>query len=71
MSMATLIFKVGGMSCMGCVGSVRRVLEQIPGVQAVAVDLAGAKAQVDYDPAQVQPEALRQAVTDAGYPVSD
>lgn len=68
--MATITLKVGGMSCMGCVGSVKRLLEQVPGVSAAAVDLAGATATVTYDPARVEPAALRQAVVDGGYSVA-
>lgn len=69
--MATITLKVGGMSCMGCVGSVKRLLEQVPGVSAAEVDLAGATATVTYDPGRVEPAALRQAVVDGGYTVAD
>lgn len=69
--MASITLKVGGMSCMGCVGSVKRLLEQVPGVASAEVDLAGATATVTYDPERVQPAALRQAVIDGGYTVAD
>jgi copper chaperone len=69
--MNTITFKVGGMSCMGCVNSVKRLLGQLPGISRIDVDLAGGRAEVDYDPAQVDPAAMRRAITDGGYTVAD
>lgn len=68
--MVTITFKVGGMSCMGCVNSVKRLLSQVAGVFRVEVDLAGGTAEVDYDPALTDPDALRRAVEDGGYQVA-
>ena len=62
-------FDVQGMTCGGCVASVRRVLEALPGVSKVDVTLAPGKATVDYDPQRVSAEALRDAVQNAGYGV--
>lgn len=63
-------FKVEGMSCGGCVASVKRVLEALPGVSNVNVTLQPGKATVDYDPARVTAEALHDAVRNAGYEVA-
>lgn len=71
MNMEKIVLKVGGMSCMGCVNSVKRLLEALPGVDRVAVDLAGASAEIDYDPAQVEPTVLRKTIVDGGYSVAD
>lgn len=60
---------IGGMTCQGCVGSVTRVLQALPGVEQVEVSLAQNEAQIRYDPARVQPEAFRQAVEGAGFDV--
>lgn len=65
--MEHITLKVGGMSCMGCVASVKKLLEQQAGVAKVEVDLAGGKADVDYDAAQCDPARLRQAIIDGGY----
>jgi copper chaperone CopZ len=67
MHMVTITLKVAGMSCMGCVASVSRLLNQVPGVSRVAVDLAGGTAEVDYDPARASPDALRRAIIEGGY----
>ncbi|MDD5366217.1 MAG: heavy-metal-associated domain-containing protein [Gallionellaceae bacterium] len=71
MNMTTITLKIGGMSCMGCVNSVKRLLEPLPGVSRVDVDLANGSAEIDYDSAQVDPAVLRRTVSDGGYPVAD
>lgn len=65
--MESITLKVSGMSCMGCVSSVKRILEALPGVVKVDVDLAKAEAAVDYDPAQTSPEALKNSINEGGY----
>ena len=67
--MDNVSFKVEGMTCGGCVASVKRVLEALPGVSNVNVALDPGKATVAYDPARVTPDALRDAVRSAGYDV--
>ncbi len=62
-------FNVEGMTCGGCVASVKRVLEALPGVSKANVSLNPGKASVEYDPARVTAEALRDAVASAGYDV--
>jgi copper chaperone len=62
-------FEVQGMTCGGCVASVKRVLEALPGVANVNVTLNPARATADYDPERVSAEALRDAVQNAGYDV--
>ena len=37
--MQTEIIKVNGMTCMGCVNSVKNVLEKMPGVSSADVSL--------------------------------
>jgi copper chaperone len=65
--METITFPISGMTCMGCVGSVKRVLSAVAGVAGVEVTLAPGAATVSYDPAQTGVEALKAAVTEAGY----
>lgn len=71
MNMETITFKVGGMSCMGCVNSVKRVLEPMTGVARVDVNLATGTATIDFEPTRVGADALRHAIVNAGYPVTD
>jgi copper chaperone len=65
--MNTITLKVGGMTCQGCVRSVKKVLESVPGVTQADVSLERAEAQVRYDPASASAESLAQAVQAAGY----
>lgn len=65
--MTDITIPVGGMTCGGCVASVRRVLSAVPGVAEAQVSLDPAQAWVRYDPAAATPQALRAAIEAAGY----
>lgn len=65
---ARVTLDVQNMTCRLCPLTVRKSLEQIPGVSAVSVDYARKTAAVTYDPDQVKPEALTAATANAGYP---
>lgn len=67
--MQTTVLKVGGMTCGGCVRSVAKVLESLPGVASAEVSLDKAQARICFDPLQVSVEAMRKTVEDAGYEV--
>jgi copper chaperone len=69
MQMETTVLKVNGMTCGGCVRSVKNVLEGIQGVSSAEVSLEKAQATVTYDPAQADVNRMKEAVTDAGYQV--
>ena len=68
--METTVLKVNGMTCGGCVRSVKNVLESIQGVISAEVSLEKAQATVTYDPAKADVNRMREAVTDAGYQVA-
>ena len=65
--METVELKVVGMDCEGCVKSVTRMLSGVPGVTAVEVSLALARAKVTYDPAKASVPEMKKAVQRAGY----
>ena len=65
----TIQLKIDGMTCGGCVASVKRVLSALPGVSSVDVTLQPGKASVAYDPTLVSVDKLRDAVEGAGYDV--
>ncbi|MDP2784802.1 MAG: heavy metal-associated domain-containing protein, partial [Sulfurimicrobium sp.] len=48
--MEKITLTVKGMTCMGCVRSVKNVLEPIPGVTGVDVTLENGQVTIDYDP---------------------
>ena len=65
--MEKIEFKVGGMDCGGCVKSVTRMLTGVAGVSSVDVSLEGARAAVEFDPAQTNLAELKRAVERAGF----
>lgn len=64
-------FMVKGMHCSACQTRVYRALTKTAGVMTAMVDLAGAKAEVEFDPAKVTIAQLKQAVRDVGYEVTE
>ncbi len=68
--MQTVTLKVKGMTCQGCVKSVKSVLEGIDGVGRAEVSLEKGEAQVEYDPMRTNDETLRAAIEGAGYEVA-
>lgn len=67
--MNTLTLTVSGMSCMGCVNSVKNLVSALPGISTVQVDLASGRVEVGHDPALVDARAIRQAIEGGGYTV--
>ncbi|MDD5247851.1 MAG: heavy-metal-associated domain-containing protein [Rhodocyclaceae bacterium] len=68
--METTVLKVGGMSCGGCVASVTKVLQELPGVAKAEVSLEKGEASVDFEAGRVTRAALAQAIVDAGFEAS-
>ncbi|UJP05954.1 MAG: heavy-metal-associated domain-containing protein [Nitrosomonas sp.] len=69
--MQTTTIKIKGMTCMGCVNSVKTVLKNQPGVIAVEASLEPAQAIAQYDTAHCTEEQLKSAIVDAGFEVID
>jgi len=55
------------MTCGNCARGVQQTLARTPGVVRAAVDHLKGTAQVEYDPALVQPESLAAAIRELGY----
>jgi copper chaperone len=60
-------YTVQGMTCSHCVLSVREEVSDVPGVSAVDVDLASGRMAVTGE--DVNEDAVRAAVAEAGYEV--
>jgi copper chaperone len=58
------------MTCMGCVNSVKNVLEKIPGVSSANVSLEQKQVTVEYDPATTSAEQFKDAIRGAGFEVA-
>jgi Cu+-exporting ATPase len=62
----TLELRIGGMHCASCVARVEEALAAVPGVREASVNLATERARVRLE-REVSPDALAQAVREAGY----
>ena len=62
--------KVTGMTCHHCVMNVSEALQEVAGVQTVAVSLEDERAHVAYDTQATSLDALAQAIEAAGYHVA-
>ncbi|MFN3704782.1 MAG: heavy metal translocating P-type ATPase [Thermoflexales bacterium] len=60
---------ISGMSCTNCANAVASALRLVPGVREVNVSFATDSATVWFDPQQVRPANLLEAVRRAGYEV--
>ena len=63
--------KIEGMMCGHCQATVDKAIRSVNGVQDVNVDLEGKQARVVFDPASVDLDTIKSAVTKAGYNVID
>lgn len=59
--------RVGGMTCANCVARVERTLTGLEGVVGATVNLASNTAFVNYVPGVVDPSAMAEAISQAGY----
>ena len=65
--MQTLEFTVKGMDCAECAAHVEKALAELPHVNSAQVLLGAEKAIIQYSDDLPQQEAIRRAITDAGY----
>lgn len=68
--MQTTTIKIMGMTCMGCVNSVKNVLEKMDGVANVEVSLEQEQASIEYNSEKTGIDQLRRAIEDAGFDIA-
>jgi sulfite exporter TauE/SafE/plastocyanin domain-containing protein/copper chaperone CopZ len=66
---ATLRLDVDGMTCGNCEQRIEKAVRALPGVRSVRASASLAEVTVRFDPHQVRIEAIREAITGAGYQV--
>jgi len=66
---AKAALQITGMHCASCAASIEESLNKVEGVSKVAVNFATEKAYVEYDPSKASPQALEEAIKEAGYGV--
>lgn len=69
--MKTATLNIYGMTCNGCVQSVKNALLRTAGVTDAKVSLSENKAQVTFDEQATNPAALAHAVSEAGYEANE
>jgi copper chaperone len=63
--MKTATLQIEGMSCGHCLNAVNRALASLPGVALESVQIG--RASLRYDESLITPDAIRDAVAEAGY----
>ncbi len=64
----TVVLDVQNMTCELCPITVKKALDEVPGVAASNIDFARKTATVIFDPDRTKVAALVKATTNAGYP---
>ncbi|AEM46895.1 heavy metal translocating P-type ATPase [Acidithiobacillus ferrivorans SS3] len=63
---------IDGMTCASCSARVERALGKLPGVTSASVNLATERAEVFFDPQQLDAARIAEAIRETGYtPVTD
>ena len=60
-------FNITGMTCSACSAHVEKAVRKLPGIQSADVSLMTNSMTAQYDEQVLTPQAIIQAVTDAGY----
>ncbi len=63
-------YHIGGMSCGGCVATVKNKLSAIPGVTTVTVDLAKKQAEITSSQA-IGADTLKEVLRNSGYTIAE
>ncbi|MBY0475197.1 MAG: cation transporter [Nitrosomonas sp.] len=67
--MQTVTIIIKGMTCMGCVNSVKAVFKNLSGVVQAEVTLEPAQAIIQYDSNNINIDQIKAAIVDAGFEV--
>ncbi|MEE4265989.1 MAG: cation transporter [Desulfobacteraceae bacterium] len=66
---AKVVFQVDGMSCSGCIATIKSSLAGYDGIRDIIVNISGGTAEVYYDSGKIKDlDSLATSITDSGYP---
>ncbi len=66
---AKAVFQVDGMSCSGCIATIKSSLAGYEGIRDIIVNISGGTAEVYYDGGKIKdPGRLASSITASGYP---
>jgi copper chaperone len=63
-------YHIGGMSCGGCVSTVKQKLSSVPGVTSVTVNLGKKEAEI-ISSKEIKTDTLRSAFSNTHYTISE
>ena len=66
----THTYHIGGMSCGGCVSTVKQKLSSVPGVTSVTVNLGKKEAEITSSE-EIKTDTLRSAFNNTHYTISE
>lgn len=69
--MQTITIKITGMTCMGCVNSVKAVVEKLSGVSRANVSLDANQATIEFDPNKISIDQIKTAIIDSGFDAAE
>ena len=68
-TLSKAILAVEGMSCSGCIATIKSSLADMKGIKDIVVDVAGGKAQIYFDSNELKDtNQIAEAITSSGYP---
>lgn len=60
-----------GMTCTGCENTIKKKVKKVEGVKDVIADFKTNTVKASFDPGKTNPEAIKEAITSAGYKVEN
>jgi len=68
--MEKITLKVEGMSCQHCVNSIKKAISVLSGVSDISVNLTGKTVMVEYDPAVITLDIIKNEIEEQGFEVA-
>lgn len=65
----TVEIHTSGMTCTACENTIKKKLKKVDGVKDVIADFNSNIVKAAFDPEKTNPEAIKEAITSAGYKV--
>ncbi|MFQ5472736.1 MAG: heavy-metal-associated domain-containing protein [Dehalococcoidia bacterium] len=67
--MPEVTLKAEDISCDHCIGTIEKAVTKLSGVRFISGDPGSKEVKIEYDPAAVKIEEIRNAMEEEGYPV--
>jgi Cu+-exporting ATPase len=61
------VIKINGMTCANCAANIEKTLSKMPGINKAAVNFASEKAIAEYDPQEIKPQEIIDAITELDF----